>query len=150
MATKKKKVDLFAVEASEAFAYHDRDHDGKIAAEGIATLMNSMGQYPTQAECQQLLKEAGVKGPTFSLPHFMAALKSHQSKTTNFEAEILEAFKAFDHSGSGMISSEELLRCLTRLGQKMHPQTAAAFVKAANRQGQDMVNYRELARLLTR
>jgi Ca2+-binding EF-hand superfamily protein len=77
-------------------------------------------------------------------------VQSHQSKTTNFEAEILEAFKAFDHSGSGMISSEELLRCLTRLGQKMHPQTAAAFVKAANRHGQDMVNYRELARLLTR
>lgn len=75
----------------------------------------------------------------------------HAPKTTNFEQEILDAFKAFDHNGSGMISSQELHNALTRIGQKMDPKAAASFIRAADHSGSGgMINYRELSRLLTR
>jgi hypothetical protein len=38
---------------------------------------------------------------------------------------------------------------LTALGQKLDKKTAAAFVKAADRQGEGYINYRRLASLLT-
>eukprot|EP00038_Savillea_parva_P028985 m.68205 g.68205 ORF g.68205 m.68205 type:complete len:153 (-) comp8497_c0_seq1:73-531(-) len=144
------KAAAFAQEASEAFAYHDRTHSGAMNVEDIATLMNSMGQYPTQAECQRLVKAVGVTGSTFTLTHFLQMLGMHQAKSNNFEKEIMEAFRAFDHTGSGMISTEELHAALTRIGQRMDPQAATGFIRAADRHNTGQVNYRDFARLLTR
>ena len=51
---------------------------------------------------------------------------------------------------TGMISTKELHAALTRIGQRMDPQAATGFIRAADRHNTGQVNYRDFARLLTR
>lgn len=108
-----------------------------------------MCRYPTAGECRKLLQTAGVTGSTFTLNDFLQMLQANRPSSTNHEAEVIGALKAFDDTGTGMIRVGDLKHALTAIGQKLSPQAAGAFLAAADRDGSGVVPIRQVAALLT-
>ena len=49
-------------EFQEAFSLFDKDGDGTITTKELGTVMRSLGQNPTEAELQDMIKEVDVDG----------------------------------------------------------------------------------------
>jgi calmodulin len=133
-------------EFKEAFQLFDRDADGKITPDELATVMRALGSFlqivkqshvlyifihasfrirvdlilgqnPTQAEIKEIVKEIGGNG-TVEFPEFLSMMQRRMKHTDN-EEQIREAFKVFDKSGTGFIEISELRHVLTTLGEKL-------------------------------
>ena len=79
-------------------------------------MIRSLGQNPTEAELQDMIKEVDTDGKgTINFPEF-CDMMARKMKDTDSEEEVKEAFKVFDKDGNGYISAAELRHVLTNLG----------------------------------
>merc|ERR1739844_296596 len=82
---------------------------------------------------------------------------SHTEHSTNIraimaganEAELREAFKLFDADGDGMISAEELTTLISKVGGEMADAEAKALIHAADKDGNQGIDFGEFAQLWT-
>ena len=99
----------------------DIDHafvggDGTVAKTELGAVMRSLGQYPTEAELQDMINEVDADGNgTIDFPEFLTMM-TRGMHDTDSEKEIREAFKAFDKDGDGFIEAAELRHVMTNLG----------------------------------
>eukprot|EP00041_Stephanoeca_diplocostata_P007753 m.111924 g.111924 ORF g.111924 m.111924 type:complete len:152 (-) comp17017_c0_seq1:183-638(-) len=142
------QVDAFAMEAGEVFGFFDRDYNGKVASHELIALLNSMGQYPTEQECQKLLKDV-QGGKDFTLKQFLAMLKAYDQRSKQWEHELQRAFSAFDKRGDGSISARELQHAVCSLGNKLQPGVAKSFIRQADVHRTGFINFEEFRRLLS-
>lgn len=90
------------------------DHDGKITASELGTVMRSLGQDPTDAELEEMVKQVDTDGDgTIDVPEFLTLMAR---KMTQIENELMDAFKVFDRDGNGYISHAELRQVMASLG----------------------------------
>merc|ERR1712224_1143398 len=62
------------------------------------------------------------------------------------EAELREAFKLFDADGDGMISAEELVTLISKVGGEMADSEAKALIHAADKDGNMGIDFNEFAK----
>merc|ERR1711990_1429899 len=62
------------------------------------------------------------------------------------EAELREAFKLFDADGDGMISAEELVTLISKVGGQMADADAKALIHAADKDGNQGIDFSEFAK----
>merc|ERR1712141_661970 len=65
------------------------------------------------------------------------------------ETELREAFKLFDEDGDGMISAEELKTLISKVGGEMADAEAKALIHAADKDGNQGIDFEEFAQLWT-
>jgi len=104
-------------EFREAFAFFDKDGDGCITLEELATVMGSLqGQRPGAEELRAMIRDADADGNgTIDFAEFLGLMAR---KTTGAGAaggdgadeELREAFKVFDKDQNGYISATEVGR----------------------------------------
>ena len=63
------------------------------------------------------------------------------------EAELREAFKLFDADGDGMISADELTTLISKIGGEMADAEAKALIHAADKDGNQGIDFGEFAQL---
>jgi calmodulin len=79
--------------------------------------MRSLGQNPTEAELQDMIKEVDLYGDGgVDFPEF-TRMMMRKMRDTDSEEEIKEAFKVFDKDGNGYISMAELRHVMTNLSE---------------------------------
>ena len=94
-------------EIKEAFELNDKDGDGTITTKELDTVMRSLGQNPTEAELEDMIKEVDAEGNgTLDYPEFLS-LMARKMKDTDTKEELVEAFKVFDRDGNGLISAPD-------------------------------------------
>ena len=71
-------------------------------------------------------------------------MMSHKVKDTDTEEELKNAFKVFDPDNSGTISSEELRKVLTSLGEDMTDAEIDEMIKLADVNGDGMIDCEKL------
>jgi calmodulin len=88
-------------EFKEAFALFDKDGDGTISTKELGTVMNSLGQKPTIAELEAMIKEVDIDGNgEIDFGEFLTMM-AKKLKETDLEEDIREAFRVFDVKNSG-------------------------------------------------
>ncbi|KAK6161453.1 hypothetical protein DH2020_004834 [Rehmannia glutinosa] len=98
------------VEFQEAFSLFDKDGDGCITIEELATVIRSLDQNPTEEELQDMINEVDSDGNgTIEFAEFLN-LMAKKMKDTDAEEELKEAFKVFDKDQNGYISADEMIR----------------------------------------
>ena len=90
------------------------DGDGEITTEDLGREMRSLGQYPSEAELQDMINQVDADGNgTIDYPEFLAMMAG---RDTVSEEEIKVAFNEFDRDGNGYISEAELKYVMTAIG----------------------------------
>nr|XP_010917630.2 calmodulin [Elaeis guineensis] len=135
-------------EFQEAFCLFDKDGDGCITLEELATVIRSLGQNPTEEELQDMISEVDANGNgTIEFGEFLS-LMARKMKETDAEEELKEAFKVFDKDQNGYISANELRNVMINLGEKLTDEEVEQMIREADIDGDGQVNYEEFVRMM--
>merc|ERR1712032_78751 len=135
-------------EFREAFNLFDKNGDGRITSQELGTVMQSLGQHPTDAELRDMINEIDVDGNgTVDFDEFivMMAKKFTEPET---EDDIREAFKVFDKDDNGFISHSELRQVMLNLGEKLDDAEIKEMIREADLDDDGQVNYQEFVRMM--
>ncbi|KAF3785707.1 Calmodulin [Nymphaea thermarum] len=132
----------------EAFSLFDKDGDGCITIQELATVIGSLGQNPTEEELREMIGEVDVnRNGTIEFIEFLN-LMARKTKETDAEEELKEAFKVFDKDQNGYISAEELRNVMINLGEKLTDEEARQMISEADTDGDGLVNYEEFVKIM--
>ena len=135
-------------EFREAFNMFDKDGGGSIDAKELKDLMASVGQMPTDAELNDMISAADADGTgDIDFTEF-AALMAHKMVDEKSEKAIKEAFKIFDTSGDGLISSAEMRKIMVNLGEKVHASDVDTVLAGVDTDGDGYINYTEFTQVI--
>lgn len=136
-------------ELKEAFSLFDQDGDGTITTVELGTIMQSLGQNPTEAELQDMINEVDADGNgSIDFPEFLTMM-ARQMKDIDSTQEIKEAFRVFDKEGKGYISAADLRNVMTNLGEKLTDEEIDEMIREADIDGDGLINYEEFVQMMT-
>ncbi|KAL6847077.1 hypothetical protein ACP4OV_022930 [Aristida adscensionis] len=145
-------------EFREAFAFFDKDGDGCITVEELATVMASLqGQRPGAEELREMIRDADADGNgTIDFAEFLALMARKTARDGGgaaagdgeAEEELREAFKVFDKDQNGFISAAELRHVMISLGEKLTDEEVAQMIREADLDGDGQVNFDEFVRMM--
>ncbi|XP_060063077.1 uncharacterized protein LOC132543579 [Ylistrum balloti] len=131
------------IECKAAFEMFDKDGDGTVTTEELATVMQSMGQNPTENEVAEMISEVDKDGNgSVDFEEFIGLMGKYM-QGVDPETELRESFKVFDKDGNGFISAAELRHVMTNLGEKLTDAEVDEMIKEADLDGDGQINYDE-------
>jgi calmodulin len=134
-------------EFRQAFDIMDRNGDGVITVEDLATVMRAIGQSPTVNELQDMIREVDADGnDNIDFTEFLA-LMSRQMRQSDIEDELRETFRVFDRDGDGFITPQELRTLLISLGLDSSAQVIRSMIAEADRDRDGKINFAEFRAL---
>ncbi|XP_042987027.1 calmodulin-like [Carya illinoinensis] len=135
-------------EFQEAFCLFDKDGDGCITIEELATVIRSLDQNPTQEELQCMINEVDVDGNgTIEFGEFLN-LMARKMKENEAGEELKEAFKVFDQDQDGYISPNELRHVMINLEERLTDEEVDQMIRDADLDGDGLINYEEFVRMM--
>lgn len=128
----------------EAFCLLDEDGDGIIWIKQLETIMQLLGQDPSEAELEDMLNELERDG-LLTFPDFLRLI----TKRINDNIEMLnETTKNIVKKNNGYISAAELKHALACLPEKITDEEADKMIKEADTNGSKQINYDHFVKLM--
>nr|TKS03474.1 hypothetical protein D5086_0000154710 [Populus alba] len=120
-------------EFREAFSLIDKDADGFITMEELATIVQSLDRRPTKEEIQDMICDVDLDGnETLDFEEFLNIMGRKQKE--NVTEELKEAFK--------------LRQVMMNLGERLTEEEAEQMIREADVDGDGLVSYEEFARMM--
>ncbi|KAI6218200.1 Calmodulin [Aphelenchoides fujianensis] len=136
-------------EFKEAFELFDKDGDGRVTAQELGIVMQSLGHTPTQQELLDMVNEIDEDGNgTIELVEF-ARMMNKKVKESDVERELREAFQVFDRDQDGYISASELRFVMRNLGENLSDEECNEMIKEADRDKDGRVDFAEFVSMMT-
>ncbi|PWZ21026.1 putative calcium-binding protein CML20 [Zea mays] len=129
-------------ELVRVFRHFDADGDGRIS---VAEMRESCGC--TAAEAEEMVAAADRDGDGFISLEELGALFEDEDQSDTLRA----AFAEYDENGDGVITAEELLRALRRLGivgEEMTAERCAEIIAAVDRDGDGVISFDEFKAMM--
>lgn len=137
-------------EFRDAFAAFDKDGGGSIDAAELKSLMASVGQVPTDAEVNEMVRLADADGSgSIDFPEFVT-LMAHKMAEADSEERIRGAFSVFDYTGDGFIDAEELRNLMINVGEPATIEDVRQVLSDVDRDGDGQINYSEFTKVRLR
>ncbi|CAF0974970.1 unnamed protein product [Adineta steineri] len=110
----------------EIFDTYDGDNQGFIKASNLGLILRTLGFNPRDSDLQRVGKEYDPeRTDRLKFPEFVASILS--IPTTITDKEIIPAFQVFDLEKRGVLEADEILKCLTNVGEMLDEAEAKAF-----------------------
>jgi len=137
-------------EYKEAFFLFDENSAGIISTKELGTIMRSLGINPTEAELQDMINEvdADRKG-TIDFSAFLGLI-AKKVNDTEAEEELIEAFRAFDKDGTGLVSPTELKQVISKRGVKLADEEVEEYLREAYFHGDGDIDYEQFVKIMMR
>jgi calmodulin len=130
-------------EFKEAFDIFDVDGGGTITAEELGVVMKSLGQKPTRAQLEAMVREIDADGDgAIDFPEFLTMMLRKMNEGDP-ERELRDVFTVFDKDQSGTISADELKSVMKVIGEKLTEQEIEDAIRLADTTGDGEVDYDE-------
>jgi calmodulin len=134
-------------EFRQAFDIIDRNGDGVITVDDLATVMRAIGQSPNHSELQDMIREVDADGnDNIDFTEFLA-LMSRQMRQSDIEEELRETFRVFDRDNDGFITAQELRTLLISLGLDSSAQVIRSMIAEADRNRDMKIDFPEFRAL---
>lgn len=131
-------------EFKEAFNMIDQNRDGFIDKEDLHDMLASLGQEPTDAYLDAMVKEAS--GP-INFTMFLT-LFGEKLNGTDPEDVIQNAFMCFDEESSGKVHEDKLRELLTTMGDRLTDEEVDEMFRGAPIDSEGMFDYVSFVRLI--
>merc|ERR1712217_957537 len=132
----------------ETFHLFDADQDGKLSLKELGTMLNALGQNPTEKEVGSMMQDVEPdENGCIDFPDFLS-LMARKMKDCDTEEELIEAFKVFDRDGDGFISAGELRYSMTNLGEKLADIEVDEMIREADLDNDGQINYDEFVKMM--
>merc|ERR1711904_472667 len=129
------------------FKLVDSDHDGFLTPHEAGVLFRALGQTVTDDELAKCLQD--VSSESIDFDAFTRFFEDHYRQPTS-EDVLLQAFRVFDLSDSGVMSVKKLQEVLASLGEPMPSAEVDHVVRMAEVDNRGLFEYRKLvSRLCT-
>jgi len=142
-------------EFREAFGFFDKDGDGYITTEELGIVMRSLGQFASEEELKEMLKEVDINGDgLFSLDEFVEIVSNYSGPTVgnsddhDEEQELRDAFRIFDKHSRGFISASDLRAVLHCLGEDLSEDEIEDMIREVDIDGDGRIDFEEFVRAL--
>ena len=130
-------------EFKEALDIFDVDGGGTITAEELGEVMKSLGQKPTRAQLEAMVREIDADGDgAIDFPEFLTMMLRKMNEGDP-ERELRDVFTVFDKDQSGTISADELKSVMKVIGEKLTEQEIEDAIRLADTTGDGEVDYDE-------
>jgi len=152
------------INARNAFAYFDKNHDGKLTIKEFKSVMHELGYKTVDKRfIRQVFAEANRNGKsqTLSYDEFVEFLERKLCLSTTTEEElnlsslptmeidIETLFNCYDLDKNGFIEPKELRKVMKRLtGEKLSKQDIEEMISVADKNGDGLLDKTEFALLL--
>jgi calmodulin len=101
------------------FKLFDKEGSGHIALDDLGPALQMSGFAPSQAEIQQLKRDADVEGTGLVSFDIFLDCAFHLFQTLHTVEDLKEAFRTFDPDGRGMLSQGDIRFILSSMGEKL-------------------------------
>lgn len=164
-ATKAKRTDIEKM-FERAFRIFDEDGDGFITQSELKATIFKLGMEATDEEIEDIFQRIGKSGK-ISFSDFRNILVSDadeiDEEISSLKDDMLsgltspkvfegidkrEAFELFDENKDGFISTDEVQRVYTHLGQEINERTASEIVHKFDADGNGVLDYHEFCSML--
>lgn len=124
----------------EAFDLFDKDQDGFISPDELATILRSLGQNPTGDEVRSLLRSAmnahgegsfTARDGMIDYNFFCKMMSARVLTSEDSEAELKDAFRVLDKQGQGFITTTEMALICRKLGQDLDHDEVESMITEA-------------------
>uniref|UniRef100_A0A0D9XTM5 EF-hand domain-containing protein n=1 Tax=Leersia perrieri TaxID=77586 RepID=A0A0D9XTM5_9ORYZ len=134
----------------DAFSLFDKNNDGCISREELATVLTSLGMAPSQEDLQDMIVAVDEDGNgTIEFDEFLSIMKKKLHENGNDdEEELRKAFRIFDKDDNGFISPNELRMVMASLGDELTEHEIDDMMKAADTNNDGQVDYEEFKRVM--
>ncbi|CAN6466675.1 unnamed protein product [Victoria cruziana] len=134
-------------EMRRVFAKFDANKDGKLSAEELGRVLNTLARDNSQTEVMRMMKVADTDDDGFiDFNEFMAVIGMGGGVQ---EVDMQSAFHLFDVDGDGKISGEEVYKVLRRLGESCSLEECKRMVKRVDKDGDGKVDIQEFMAMMT-
>jgi len=101
---------------TRSFHNIDRDGTGSIDAEELTAALREMGQYPSSAEVECMIRMVDFDcSGTVDLDEYLELVGQIEAEEIKPETELEQIFRVLDHNGSDTISFRTLTKFLERI-----------------------------------
>ncbi|GAA5813267.1 hypothetical protein MFLAVUS_006742 [Mucor flavus] len=136
-------------EWKEAFSLYDKKGNSTVSSVNLGDLLRGLGQNPTQAEVQELVKDTAKSKNVPETQEFDIDFGTFLSiltrpdgfKPAGSSQEFIQGFQVFDKEGDGYISAGELRYVLTNLGEKLNEDEVNELLKEVEVGKDGRINY---------
>jgi len=119
----------------EIFTFYDKDADGFASISQLGNMIRASNYYPTEKEIIQWMNMIDTKkSDLFDFPEFISLL-GIIPKPSNPEEELMDAFRVFDKTNSGIITTQELKHVIRGLGECFSDEEAETMITEADPRG---------------
>jgi calmodulin len=132
-----------------AFELFDMDHDGLITTKELGTIIQRLGQTPSESDLRLMIKEVDKDGNgSIDFEEFLSLMCSKMNDHDS-EEEMLEAFKVFDKDGNGYIGRSDFKIVMEDLGEPMTSEELDELIRDWDKDGDEQLSYKEFKIMMT-
>jgi Ca2+-binding EF-hand superfamily protein len=140
---------FFAAEDREnfknAFDAFDDNRDDLVSVEVLEKLLRAVGFTPRRDEVEDMIEDIGA--PVFDFNSFLYIVSLH-ARQADPEAELVDAFRVFDRTGSGRLRTDTIRQILRNLKEPFTDDQIGELLGQADVDGADSVKYEDFVKLM--
>ena len=128
----------------DIFSLMDRGCNGKVSAEDMKQLLNSLKCYPNDAELSRIIVEVDFDcDGEISFEDFLVYCLKQETRCSAVEEdkEIKNAFDFLDRNGDGYVSAADLRHAMRSIGQDVEEQQAEEMLAEVDEEGDGRISY---------
>lgn len=132
-----------------AFELFDADNDGKITTKELGTVMEKLGQIPSEQDLQEMIKEVDQDGNgSIDFEEFLI-LMCRKMQDHDSEEEMLEAFKVFDKDGNGYIGKSDFKLVMNQLGDPLSDKEVEEIINDWDKDKDHQLSFKEFKNMMS-
>jgi Ca2+-binding EF-hand superfamily protein len=140
---------VFAAEDREnfknAFDAFDDNRDDVVSVEVLGKLLRAVGFNPRPDEVEDMIEDIGA--PVFDFNSFLYIVSLH-AREADPEAELVDAFRVFDKTGSGLLKTDTVRQILRNLKEPFTDDQIDELLGRAEVDAEDSVKYEDFVTLM--
>uniref|UniRef100_A0A1I8IBS7 Calmodulin n=2 Tax=Macrostomum lignano TaxID=282301 RepID=A0A1I8IBS7_9PLAT len=129
----------------EAFNFFDIDQDGRITSGELQKVLKFLGFKTNEDEVKLMIADVDIDGNgTVEFNEFLKMMKKYYKQSSDEhseDADMWEAFKAFDHNGDNFIDFAEIKKTMHFLGEEVTDEDVRSMIREADVDNDGRINF---------